>query len=100
MQYRLNLVTIVFNNQAFGNVYRDQQESFAGRLLGSELINPDFVRFAESFGVQAWRVASPAQLRPVLEQAFAADRPVLIEVSVPRGSDTSPWQFLHPTFAL
>ena len=99
VQYRLNLVTIVFNNQAFGNVYRDQQESFAGRLLGSELVNPDFVRFAESFGVQAWRVASPAQLRPVLEQAFAADRPVLIEVSVPRGSDTSPWQFLHPTFA-
>ncbi|WP_175649606.1 thiamine pyrophosphate-dependent enzyme [Pseudomonas sp. Marseille-P9899] len=99
VQYRLNLVTIVFNNSAFGNVYRDQQESFAGRLLGSELVNPDFVRFAESFGVQAFRVGSPAQLRPVLEQAFAADRPVLIEVSVPRGGDSSPWPFLHPTFA-
>jgi len=99
VQYQLNLVTIVFNNNAFGNVYRDQQESFGGRLLGSELVNPDFVRFAESFGVQALRVASPAQLRPALEQAFAADRPVLIEVSVPRGSDASPWQFLHPTFA-
>jgi acetolactate synthase-1/2/3 large subunit len=99
VQYRLNLVTIVFNNHAFGNVYRDQQDSFAGRLLGSELVNPDFVRFAESFGVQAFRVASPAQLRPVLEQAFAADRPVLIEVSVARGSDSSPWPFLHPTFA-
>lgn len=99
VQYKLNLVTIVFNNHAFGNVYRDQQESFAGRLLGSELVNPDFVQFAESFGVQAFRVSTPAQLRPVLEQAFAADRPILIEVSVPRGGDSSPWKFLHPTFS-
>ncbi|MNV28936.1 Acetolactate synthase [compost metagenome] len=99
VQYKLNLVTIVFNNNAFGNVYRDQQESFGGRLLGSELVNPDFVKFAESFGVQAHRVNSPAQLRPVLEHAFAADKPVLIEVTVPRGGDTSPWPFLHPTFA-
>lgn len=99
VQYQLNLVTIVFNNNAFGNVYRDQQESFGGRLLGSELVNPDFIKFAESFGVEAHRVDSPAHLRPVLERAFAADKPVLIEVSVPRGSDTSPWQFLHPTFS-
>ncbi|QXI31214.1 thiamine pyrophosphate-dependent enzyme [Pseudomonas vanderleydeniana] len=99
VQYQLNLVTVVFNNNAYGNVYRDQQESFAGRLLGSELVNPDFIRFAESFGVEAHRVNTPAQLRPVLERAFAAGKPVLIEVTVPRGSDTSPWTFLHPTFA-
>lgn len=99
VQYNLNLVTVVFNNSAFGNVYRDQQESFGGRLLGSELVNPDFVKFAESFGVQAYRVNTPAQLRPVLEKAFAAEKPVLIEVTVPRGEDSSPWTFLHPTFA-
>ncbi|WJD69246.1 thiamine pyrophosphate-binding protein [Pseudomonas asiatica] len=98
VQYKLNLVTIVFNNSAYGNVYRDQQESFGGRLLGSELVNPDFVKFAESFGVEAHRVNTPAQLRPVLEKAFAADKPILIEVVVPRGGDTSPWTFLHPTF--
>ncbi|MEG0243222.1 MAG: thiamine pyrophosphate-binding protein [Pseudomonas sp.] len=99
VQYKLNLVTLVFNNNAFGNVYRDQQESFGGRLLGSELVNPDFVKFAEAFGVEAHRVDSPARLRPVLERAFAADKPVLIEITVPRGSDSSPWQFLHPSFS-
>jgi acetolactate synthase-1/2/3 large subunit len=67
-------------------------------LRENELVNPDFVKFAESFGVQAHRVNSPAQLRPVLERAFAADKPVLIEVTVPRGGDTSPWTFMHPTF--
>lgn len=98
VQYGINLVTIVFNNEAFGNVRRDQQEQFGGRLLGSELVNPDFVKFAESFGVEAHRVATPQALRPVLERAFAAERPVLIEVTVPRGSDSDPWRFLHPDF--
>ncbi|MCP1677953.1 thiamine pyrophosphate-dependent acetolactate synthase large subunit-like protein [Kerstersia gyiorum] len=99
VQYGINVVTIVFNNSAFGNVYRDQQEAFGGRLLGSELVNPDFMKFAESFGVQAHRVHAPDALRGVLEHAFAADRPVLIEVVVPRGSDASPWKFLHPDFS-
>jgi acetolactate synthase-1/2/3 large subunit len=98
VQYGINLITIVFNNEAFGNVRRDQQDLYDGRLLGSELVNPDFVKFAESFGVEAHRVATPEALRPVLERAFAADRPVLIEVTIPRGSDADPWRFLHPNF--
>lgn len=98
VQYGINLVTIVFNNNAYGNVWRDQQTAFAGRLLGSELTNPDFVRFAESFGVQAHRVATPESLRPTLERAFAAQAPVLIEVSVARGSEGNPWPFIHATF--
>ncbi|MDR0212270.1 MAG: hypothetical protein LBJ33_24295 [Pseudomonas putida] len=98
VQYGINLVTVVFNNQAYGNVYRDQQQSFESRFIGSELVNPDFVRFAESFGVQGIRVGNAIELRRALEQAFAADKPVLIEVVVPRGGDSSPWSFLHPTF--
>ena len=99
VQYGINLVTLVFNNESYGNVFRDQQQQFGGRLLGSELVNPDFVALAESFGVSASSVSSPQALRPALERAFAADRPVLIEVKVPRGSDGDPWQFIHPTFS-
>ncbi|WP_437880891.1 thiamine pyrophosphate-dependent enzyme [Pseudomonas sp. LRF_L74] len=98
VQYGINLVTIVFNNDAYGNVLRDQQNGFGGRLIGSELVNPDFVKFAESFGVQAFRVDSPQALRPVLQRAIEADRPVLIEVSIGRGRDGNPWPFLHPSF--
>jgi acetolactate synthase-1/2/3 large subunit len=97
-QYGIGVVTVLFNNNSYGNVLRDQQTAFGGRLLGSELVNPDFVRFAESFGVEAHRVSTPAELRPVLERALAASRPVLIEVTVPRGSEGNPWQFLHPPF--
>jgi acetolactate synthase I/II/III large subunit len=99
VQYGINLVTLVFNNESYGNVFRDQQQQFGGRLLGSELVNPDFVALAESFGVSASSVSSPEALRPALERAFAADRPVLIEVKVPRGSDGDPWQFIQPTFS-
>ncbi len=98
VQHGINVVTCVFNNGAFGNVRRDQLTTYAGRVIGAELINPDFVKLAESFGVTAYRVRTPREFRPVLEKAFAADAPVLIEVMVERGSEASPWPFLHPSF--
>ncbi|HUI59778.1 MAG TPA: thiamine pyrophosphate-dependent enzyme [Steroidobacteraceae bacterium] len=97
VQYAIHLVTVVFNNRSFGNVYRDQQHQFGGRLLGSELQNPDFVRLAESFAVPARRVRSPAGLRGALEWAFAQASPVLIEVEVPRGAEADPWPIIHPS---
>ena len=98
VQYGLNLTTLVFNNNAFGNVRRDQMQGFEGRLIGSDLVNPDFVKFAESFGVEAHRTDSPEGLRPLLEAALAANAPRLIEISVPTGSESSPWEFLAPRF--
>jgi acetolactate synthase-1/2/3 large subunit len=96
VQYSIPVVAVVFNNQAYGNVLRDQQQSFDGRVLGAELVNPDFLRLAESFGVDAARVDSARALGPVLERALAAARPWVIEVQVPRGSESDPWWFIHP----
>ncbi len=93
---RIGLVTVLFNNSAFGNVRRDQKTLFEGRIIASELANPDFVRLAESFGVAGHRVDSPAALRPVLERALADDAPALIEVVLDPDSETSPWDFIHP----
>ncbi len=96
VQYRINLVTILFNNNAYGNVLRDQQRLFEGRLIGAELRNPDFVKLAESFGMAGSRVATPAQLKQELDQALRRDAPALIEVSVDRSAEVSPWEFLMP----
>ncbi|HEX4096404.1 MAG TPA: thiamine pyrophosphate-binding protein, partial [Caulobacteraceae bacterium] len=63
VQYGLNVVTLVFNNRAYGNVRRDQIEGFQGRVIASDLVNPDFVKFAESFGVQGLRAKTPGELR-------------------------------------
>ena len=96
VQYGINVVSIVFNNSGYGNVRRDQQENYAGRFLGVELRNPDFLSLAESFGALGLHAASPAQLRTALQRALGAGRPVVIEVECPPGSETSPWGFLHP----
>ncbi|AXS39685.1 thiamine pyrophosphate-dependent enzyme [Breoghania sp. L-A4] len=95
-QYGLNLVTVLFNNNAYGNVKRDQQVGFGGRLIGSELVNPDFMMLAASFGIEAHRVTSPEELKPVLAAALAADAPVLIEVTVDPADEVAPWPFIHP----
>ena len=95
-QYDLGVVAIVFNNAAYGNVLRDQQRGFGGRLLGSELQNPDFMTLAKAFGITGHRVDSPQDLAAVLPKALAGGKPVLIEAVVDRATEADPWPFVHP----
>ncbi|HEX4407363.1 MAG TPA: thiamine pyrophosphate-dependent enzyme [Xanthobacteraceae bacterium] len=93
IRHRIPLTTIVFNDGAFGNVRRIQQERYGNRLICSDLANPDFIAFAKSFGAEAMRVATPEALRSALRIAFARrDTPTLIEVPV--GDLPSPWEFI------
>ena len=71
MQHRIALTTVVFNDDAFGNVRRIQAERYGNRLIASDLTNPDFVRYAESFGARAERVRSPKALRGALRRGLA-----------------------------
>jgi acetolactate synthase-1/2/3 large subunit len=96
VQFKIGVVVLVFNNNSYGNVRRDQRERFEGRIVASDLVNPDFVKLAESFGVGAARVTSPEGFRPALEKALANGGPYLIDIEVPRDSETSPWEFIHP----
>lgn len=95
-QYGINVVVLVFNNGAYGNVLRDQLTSFGGRVTAAKLGNPDFMQLAGAFGVQSARVSTPERFRAVLETAIASDAPWLIEVPVETGSETDPWRFIHP----
>jgi acetolactate synthase-1/2/3 large subunit len=90
--HRLPVVIVVFDNGAFGNVRRIQALQFGNRLIASDLTNPDFVRFAESFGVAAFRATTPDALEHALRQAFALNAPAL--VNVPVGEMPSPWDMI------
>jgi acetolactate synthase-1/2/3 large subunit len=93
VRHRIPLTTIVFNDGAFGNVRRIQEEKFGNQLIASDLANPDFVKFAESFGAVAERARSPQRLRAALRKALARrDGPSLIEVPV--GALPTPWPFI------
>ena len=96
VQYGIATVTVVFDNSSYGNVRRDQETRYGGRLIGSDLVNPDFAKLAESFGVRCYAVSSPAEMAPALESALALDAPALIWVKLARGEEASPWPFIHP----
>jgi acetolactate synthase-1/2/3 large subunit len=91
-QHNIALVTVLFNNNKFQNVQRQQQEWFGGRVIASDLKNPDFVKFAESFGIRAERVHTPEALRVAVAAALERNEPALIEV--PCGDMASPWPFI------
>ncbi|MCJ8158727.1 thiamine pyrophosphate-dependent enzyme [Sphingomonas sp. LaA6.9] len=91
-QHGIALVTVLFNNNKFQNVQRQQKEWFGGRLIASDLKNPDFVKFAESFGIRAERVTSPDALQAAIVAALDRNEPALIEV--PCGDMASPWPFI------
>jgi acetolactate synthase-1/2/3 large subunit len=94
MHHRIALTTVVFNDGAFGNVRRIQEEQYGNRLIASDLTNPDFVKYAQSFGAEAERARSPQELRLALHRAFKRrDVPTLIEVPV--GPMPSPWEFIQ-----
>ena len=91
-QYGIGLVTVVFNDSAYGNVRRDQRQKFGSRFIGTELHNPDFVALAASFGVAGERVSSPDGLGAAVDAAVAANEPCVIEVPVDEMPD--PWELL------
>ena len=92
MHHRLPVVVVVFDDGAFGNVRRIQAQAYGNRLIASDLTNPDFVRFAESFGMAAFRATSPETLEQALRNAFALNVPALVHVPV--GEMPSPWDMI------
>ena len=86
-QYGINVIVLMFNDNAWGVLKRQQQVRYNGRLMGTDLVNPDFVKLFDSYGFDGTRVKSVAELTQALEAALATDRTQLIEAQIPRGFD-------------
>lgn len=91
-RYRPRLVTVVFEDGAFGNVRRIQSQVFR-REIGTTLCNPDFVALARAFGLPATAVDSPAGLASELTAALATQGPAVIVAKV--GAMPGPWHLIH-----
>jgi acetolactate synthase-1/2/3 large subunit len=81
VQYGINTVTLLFNDNGYG-VLRIQQDARFGRRSEVDLVNPDFVALARSFGVESMRIDEPGHLKAALAAAIEADRPTLIEMPI------------------
>ena len=95
MRFGIAVVAIVFNDQAYGNVRRGQKEMFGGRLISSDLYNPDFAKFVGSFGMDYWKADSPETLAPALDAALATGRPAFIEVPIEGFPNPFPHMFFR-----
>ena len=89
VQHAIATVSVVFDDGAYGNVRRMQQQQYGNRVIASDLRNPDFVKLAEAFGMLGLRADSPDELRSAIEKGFAAGAPTLIHAPV--GEMPSPW---------
>ena len=85
VQYGLNPVVMIFNDNAWGVLRGVQEDSYNGRYIASDLRNPNFAKLAESYGANGQQVSSLHELVTALESALKSDTITVIEVRTPDG---------------
>ena len=76
-----NFVTLIFNDKSYGLIKWKQDMEY-GHHSHVDFTNPDFVKFAESFGAVGYRIEKTEDLLPTLEEAFKQDRPAIIDCPI------------------
>jgi acetolactate synthase-1/2/3 large subunit len=82
MQYELPILVVVVDNGMYGTIRMHQERHFPGRVVGTNLVNPDFAAFAEAFGAFGETVERTEDFSPALERAIDADRPAVLALRV------------------
>jgi acetolactate synthase-1/2/3 large subunit len=82
VQYGLPIVVLVVNNGMFGTIRMHQERLYPGRVVGTDLVNPDFAAYAAAFGAHGEAVERTEDFAPALERALAAGGPALVELRV------------------
>ena len=95
VKYGINVTTVLFRNDSYGNVANDLNEAFGG-AYETDLHNPDFVKFAESFGAVGMRASDPMELETLIPLALERQAPVVIDVPfgempIPRAPQFAPY---------
>ncbi len=80
VQYGVNVVVLVINNGMYGTIRMHQERHYPGRVVGTDLFNPDFVALAHAYGAHGALVERTAEFAPAFEAALAAGKPALLEL--------------------
>jgi acetolactate synthase-1/2/3 large subunit len=80
LQHGVKPIILLFNNNMYGTIRMHQEREHPSRVVGTDLVNPDFVAMAQSIGAHAERVHRTEEFAPALDRALAAGRPALIEL--------------------
>ena len=82
MQYDLPIVVLVVNNGMYGTIRMHQERHFPGRVVGTDLVNPDFAAYARAFGAFGETVTETSQFAGAFDRALAASTAALLELRI------------------
>jgi acetolactate synthase I/II/III large subunit len=82
VQERLPIIVLLVNNAMYGTIRMHQERLFPGRVVGTDLVNPDFIALARAFGAYAELVTRSEDFPAAFARARAQERPSLIELQV------------------
>src|SRR5256885_2503213 len=82
VQERTSIVVLLVDNGMYGTIRMHQERQFPGRVVGTDLLSPDFVALAQSYGAYGERVERSADFGDAFERALTADRPAVVELRV------------------
>ncbi|HXG76879.1 MAG TPA: thiamine pyrophosphate-binding protein [Gaiellaceae bacterium] len=82
VQYELPLLVLLVNNGMYATIRMHQERHYPGRVIGTDLVNPDFPALARAYGAHAERVERTEEFEAALERALASGRPALLELPV------------------
>jgi acetolactate synthase-1/2/3 large subunit len=81
-QHDLPILVIVVNNGMYGTIRMHQERHYPGRVVGTELRNPDFAAYARAFGAHGETVTETSQFEGALDRALASGGSALIELQI------------------
>ena len=82
VQYELPIVVLLVNNGMYATIRMHQERQFPGRVIGTDLENPDFVALAHAYGADSERVERTADFEAAFERALASRKPSVLELPV------------------
>jgi acetolactate synthase I/II/III large subunit len=82
VRHGVKVLFLVVNNGVYGTIRMHQERLYPGRVVATDLVNPDFTTLASAYGIVAERVTATAQFAPALERALKAAGSALIEIVV------------------
>jgi acetolactate synthase I/II/III large subunit len=88
VQHQAHLIILIINNGRYGTIRMHQERRYPGRAVATDILNPDFIAFARSFGAYGERVSSTEQFPDAYRRARTAGRPAVLELIVDPAQST------------
>ncbi len=82
VQHKANLITIIVNNGIYGTIRMHQEKRFPGRVVATDIANPDFVVLSQSFGAYAERIETFDEFPAAFKRAQGSGKPAVLELIV------------------